>query len=299
MNGTRQRGVVLITAVLLVALAASVATFLVWRQSLWVRQLENLRAQSQAALIAKSGVDLARVLLNAQKAIADKATGRWHVTLPPLPAEDGTLSGDIRDEQGLLNLNNVAQSPTDYDAFSRLLVALNLPATLAATLRDWIDVDDLVSDGGAEDARYLSLDPPYRTANQPLTDINNLYRVMGYDEKSINAIRPFVTVLPLGVRLNVNTAPAEVLAAYFNLPDVAAQTLVASRTTARFIDPSDFANRFPQRSANIAATQVAFVSNYFVVTTSAKFGTAQASVEALLDRSGPYPKVVWLRPRAS
>lgn len=295
------RGAVLISVVLLVALATSVASFLAWQQSVWLRQMENLRARSQADLIARSGVDVAREWLHSETAAADKAIGDWSISLPPLAAESGYLSGELRDQQGLLNLNNIvsngAETP-DFIVLKRLFELLKIDERPLAALRDWLDSDEDVSPGGAESQTYLALEPAYRSANQALTSIENLYRVAGFDDKIIATIRPYVTVLPAASKLNLNTAPAEILAARFAMPLGEAEVLALSRQQNRFANLDDFINRVPLAYRNNITNKdnLTFVSEYFLTVSRAELANANVAYRALLRRTqGQLPSVAWLR----
>src|SRR5262249_16847316 len=90
---------------------------------------------------------------------------------------------------------------------------------------------------GAEDAYYLSLPKPYRAANAPMMQIEELYQVRGFDAATVKKLRPFVTALPPAkpgiastTTINVNTAPAEVLLPY--LPDRVEQVKPLARDRA-------------------------------------------------------------------
>ncbi len=88
-------------------------------------------------------------------------------------------------------------------------------------LRDWIDEDgNPNSMNGAEDAEYLNLQPPYRAANQPFTVVSELLAIRGMTPQVYERLRPLVAVLPARkgqapapTKINVNTAPLEVLRA--------------------------------------------------------------------------------------
>lgn len=295
------RGAVLISVILLVALAASVAAFLSWQQSIWLRQMENIQARAQAGLIARAGIDLAREWLRSEKAAADKAVGNWSMKLPPLAAETGYLSGELRDQQGLFNLNNIVANgveTSDYAATKRLFELLALDPRPLAALRDWLDADEDVSPGGAESQTYLAGEPAYRSANQPLTALENLYRVSGFDDKIIETIRPYVTVLPPATKLNLNTAPAEVLAARFNMPLSEAKTLTLSREQTRFSNIDEFITRMPlaYRDNILDKDKLTFVSEYFLTIARAELANANVGYRALLQRKeGLAPTVSWLR----
>jgi len=52
-----------ITAILVVALVASAASFMAWQQQLWLRQVENLGAQAQSRVVALAALQWARSAL--------------------------------------------------------------------------------------------------------------------------------------------------------------------------------------------------------------------------------------------
>ena len=57
---TKQDGAAVITAMLIVALAATAASFMMWQNYLWLRQVENLDAQAQARWSARAAIDWGR-----------------------------------------------------------------------------------------------------------------------------------------------------------------------------------------------------------------------------------------------
>ncbi len=300
----RQHGMALITAILVVALAASAASFMAWQQQLWVRQVQNLNESAQARAVALAALQWARSILaqDVRRGTVDHEGESWAEALAPLPVEGGEMTGRIRDQQGLFNLNSVVRggraSATDLAAYQRLLAQLDLPVELAGALVDWIDADvDVTHPGGAEDFDYLALEPPYRAANRVLTTVDGLARVKGYDETALARLRPFVTALPTPTPINVNTAPAEVLAAMIpELTPEQARALVESRTERYFRDVADFRARLPTATGQISDTSLSVGSRYFLVAGHARFGRARVGFEALLEReTTAWPRLVWRR----
>ncbi|BAN35149.1 general secretion pathway protein K [Sulfuricella denitrificans skB26] len=302
-NGARERGVALITVILIVALAASMAAFMAWQQQIWVRQVENLRDQAQAQAVARAAIDWARAVLadDARNNNVDHLGEKWASVLAPLPVENGQVTGSVADQQGLFNLNNLVRngkaSQTDLAIFQRLLELLALPVNLANAVVDWIDADsETTYPGGAEDFDYLAMDPSYRAANRMMVEVGNLYRVKGFAPEMVERLRPFVTALPEPTPVNVNTAPAEVLAALFqdmSLGD--AKALVEARKSSYFQDQADFRAHLPAtKVTQIRDNDFSVNSRYFMVTSLANFGRAQSGYKALLARQGEkWPVVVW------
>ena len=300
----RQRGAAVIVAMLIVALAATAAALMLQQQDSSIRQLEAARDYEQARWLLQGGAQWARVILraDARTSTIDHAGELWAAGLPPTDVEQGRLAGEIRDQQGLFNLNNLVRdgkpSPRDAEMLRRLLRATGLRAEVADAITDWIDADgDLVSADGAEDAYYLRLAAPYRTANQPMSGIEELQRVRGCDEACVNRLRTVATALPRRTPVNVNLAPPEVLVALVDgltLPE--AQVLAAGRRAAPFRTADDFRARLPRSELNVNNEDLSFDSQFFLVQGRANVGKADLRMRALLQRDGPaLPAIVWLR----
>lgn len=300
----RQRGVVLITAILMVALLAGIASSLGLGQQVWLRQTENLNERALADSLRHSALGWITILLarDAKDNKIDHLGELWAKQLPPLPAEGGMIAVSIRDAQALFNLNNLvrggAPSVADIAMFRKLLEAQGLDPALSEAVLDWIDPDSDKRPGGAEDVDYLAQQPPYRAANQPLSSIDELRLVRGFNVKVIEALRPHVTVLPepTPTPINVNTAPAAVLAAMFpNLDATALQPLLRQRETQPFQDSNQFLQQLPPGTP---APQVVHGvrSGYFLVTLSVKTGRLERRSEALIARPDGRPAaVIWQR----
>jgi len=298
---TRQQGVAIVLAMGVVALAAMAAAAIMVSQSTWARQVELTADHVQAQAVLQAGADWARAVLADDRRVSnvDHLGEPWALRLPPLPVENGELVGQIDDQQGAFNVNNLVTDGkvnlAHLAQFQRLLSTLGLPAALAYALADWIDDDsEPQPQGGAEDAEYLAMDPPYLTANRPLIDVAELALVRGFDDNVRARLRPYVTALPRFTAVNVNTAPAEVLAAVVEGLDLGgAQALVAQRDRAYYRDRDDFLKRLP-RGAVAAADDISVGSDYFMATLRVTIGGAQARGKALLARAGAgWPVIVW------
>lgn len=157
----KQRGVAIISALLVVALSAIIVSGLLWRQEVQVRRVENQRLLSQAQWIARSALDWTRLILRSEADSAPTVTylgGVWGVPIAKtrlsdflgqigeVRAQQGAstyLSGSIEDAQAKFNLRNLVSTPTpgllvinvqEIQSFQRLLTLLGLDASLAKTV---------------------------------------------------------------------------------------------------------------------------------------------------------------------
>jgi general secretion pathway protein K len=301
-----QRGVSILVAMLIVALAAAAAVSLLQQQDRDLRQLTTARDYEQAVWILKGGAQWARSILQQDtfSSVVDYGGELWATGLPATDIEQGTVAGDIRDQQGLFNVNNLAldgkASARDLETFGRLLKEIGLDSGLAPAIADWIDADqEALPQGGAEDEYYLRLAVPYRPANQPVAEIGELLRVRGMDEAALVQLRRFATALPRRTPVNVNLAPPEVLVALVQGLSLAeAQVLASGRAAVPFRSLKEFVDKLPRRNLQWNEAELTVASQYFLVQGRATVGRADVRMEALLQRNArAMPEILWQRMR--
>jgi general secretion pathway protein K len=296
-----QRGVAVVVAVLVVALATSTATYMLWQQSLWVRQLENIIARAQADAIARAAASWAAAVLAEDNPAIDHLGELWARRLPPIAAEKAQVAGTISDEQAKFNVNNLARegglAPHDLIAFQRLLVALGLPGGLAEAVVDWLDPDsEVMQPNGAEDSYYLALEAPYRTAGRRVVDLAELVRVRGFDADILARLAPFVTALPEETLVNVNTAPAEVLQALVpGLSKEEVARVVQQRKTKPFESIGDFLRALSRPPSESVVALLDVKSRYFSAETTVQLDRVVVAYRALFQRrDGRLPALIEL-----
>jgi general secretion pathway protein K len=302
-----ERGAALLMAMAIMAMAAVAATAMLVALSTWSRQSGLVADHVQAEELVTAGGDWTRAMLfddRRNSGDIDHAGEPWALRLPPIPFENGELAGRIEDQQGRFNLNNLVRNGkldvTQYARFQRLLSILGLPGDLAGALADWLDADGIPQPaGGAEDGYYRGLSQPYLSANAPLTDVDELALVRGFDVGVRARLAPFVTALPGTTALNVNTAPAEVLAAVIDgLGLDSARILVARRDGIFYRNNADFRSQLGT-DATVPEQDIRVGSDYFLVTLRVTYGKTLARGQLLLARRDPthWPDVVWRKVR--
>lgn len=300
----RERGVAAITAVLIVAVAASAAAVMLAQQSAMIDQAAMVAARAQADLYAQAGVDWARGVLAEdfrQGKDVDTLAEGWARPIAALPVERAIVSGHIADEQGRFNLNNVVRQGQKSDADVRvlrsLLGTLDLPPDLADAVLDWIDADaDLSGAAGAEDAYYLSLPRPYRAANREMVQVEELYRVRGFDATAVARLKPHVTALPGPTAINANTASEAVVAAVFGIAREKAAAGLAERRTRPFRTVAEVAERLKEQAPPAGTLDVK--SRHFNVRVTVSQDDVQLASEALVRREDTgATAIIWRRPR--
>ncbi len=302
-RGVADRGAAVILAMLLAALAATIAASLFADQQRWTRAVLQRRDQVQAQALAMAGVQWARQILydDGRRTTIDHLREPWAVALPPIPLENGEIRGIITDAAGRLNVNGLGGDSTadnvERDRIARLFAQRGGPVDALDAIADWVDSDGVTRPDGAEDAFYAGQDVPGLAADGPVNRIAELANVRGVTLPALAAVAPFITALPIGTPLNVNTAPPEVLATIIDdaRGDTAA-ALVAARTQQPFARIEEFRDRLPPGVKLRSDALLAVRSDYFYVTVEARQGTTIARARALLHRTfrgRAWPAVMW------
>jgi general secretion pathway protein K len=286
-----QRGAALLLAMLILTLVTTLAAGMIWQQWRAVEVEAAERARLQSAWILSGALDWARLILREDRrtGAVDHLGEPWAVPLAEarlstfLAADrEGTvaeeaieafLSGSIDDAQARYNLRNVA-TPDETAAaaelvtlqrlFERAGLPTDLAPRLAASLRDaWL---------GASEAAPV--------APENLSQLS----WFGLDPLQIERLRPWVILLPQpATKVNINTAPPEVLAALVDGLDLGtAQRLVETRQRTPFKTLPEAQKQVPQ--VPLPAGRLAIGSEYFMVRGRLRLGDHVLEEQSLVRR---------------
>jgi len=291
-----QRGIALITAILLVALATILAATIGYENAMTARRGTASFAFDQSLEVAKAAEAIGAYALRATRQLNHNTTypaQAWSTPYGPVDLVPGvTLEAWLEDTQGRFNLNNLVNAdgstnPDGVQVFENLLTALGLEPKWAQMMADWIDSDTMPnSPDGAEDSVYLSQTPPYRTANMLITTPSEILALPGFGRDRYLKLEPFVAALPQGTLVNLCSARAEVLdalgpAGTTNFSNAA--NLAKNRAQDCFPTKQDFDALFSDPVAKQKADgMVTFISNYFTLTSIVTIGTTQFALYSLL-----------------
>ena len=218
-----QRGVALLTILLLVVSITVVAGAMLASQKVAIRRSGLLFDQNQLLQDINVGQQLAVTMIRADSKLNDTDSEQdiWAQPIPPYTLANHSVSIELRDEASRFNINNLYQGGTvdtaALDVFQRLLTQLNLETDIAVAVLDWQDTDsEVYLDGGDESAVYTqqrnsSVDGSL--PNQPFVSVDQLQEVRGVSAEVLATLRPYLTAVPYYLPININTASPALLAA--------------------------------------------------------------------------------------
>ena len=292
---SKQSGVALITALLIVALATVTAVAMTSRQQLDIRRTSNLLNHEQAYLYLLGAEDWAQQILlqDARKTDNDSLDEMWAMQLPPLPVLGGTVQGQLYDLHRCFNLNNLIQnngkvSEIHQQYFERLLKLLDISTSIAQQVIDWIDKDEENTlPNGAEDNAYLAVTPKaYRAANQLFIHRSELRLLLEMDEKSFAKLASYVCTLPTKTRININSAPLELLLSlHQDLQAEDVQALIKLREEEAFDSLQTFLQHEAFAALEIEPKLLTVKSEYFGFLGKAEIGDGLAQISSVFQRN--------------
>jgi general secretion pathway protein K len=280
----KQRGMAIISALLIAAVVAVIAAGLLTRQRVFTRSLEaeQLRIQGQWLLLGALEDSRQRLWEARQKDVLTRLDQPW------ARAQKGLFEGRLEDEQGKFNLRNLVNrgrpDAEQVQNFERLCGLIGVDGALSRRISQRVI------------ASYDQTDQP---AKYPmLRSLDDLSGVEGLDPLLLQRMQGFVSVLPGVTWVNGNTARAEVLSAVVpGLSLSQAQALVAERDGGRwFINRGDFVNRLHLPQVAVESVLVGITSEWFRLQGQTRREQRRVTLNALLHRpENRQPQVIWSR----
>lgn len=288
----RQQGVVIVVALFIVAIVATMAYAMMARLDRDTRRTTMILRDTQAEFYAQGSIawamdQLRSNLLNKKpNQVADKI---------PIASGENVLNGykissTIYDMQGRFNLNNLSDERS-LNNFRRLIQLVSPELTidkidaLLLAAKDWLLPTTLQNQYSKY---YLDLKMPYRAGHRSFVNVSELRLVKGVTPELYAALRPYLTVLPMPTDVNVQTAEAPAIAMLSPvMPLAAANEVIKTRIQKPFVTKEAFAGSDIVKNHQLFQEQpFAIDSSYFLVETKVSIENQHVVLYTLLERTG-------------
>lgn len=301
----RQSGIALITAVLVVALAAIAASAIMVSANLAIHRTQSLQ-ETELAWWYADGVEAWSKTILMRDAESggsvDALNDIWAMPVSFLPVDEGGISGGISDLQGRFNINNLGTPESQaYEKWLKLFTRLYTLATegdeyqakaLASAIRDYIDTNsEPTGTDGAEDSDYLGMSPPRRVPNRLMSGVSELLAVRGMTPAIYQRLLPHLCALPqYSAPINVNTATPLLLLAMTSsaTPGNELETFLKERSSKPAEQEGELFNArkvFDARSV-ADASMMSVKSSYFELRVETFIGSRRLALYSFLYRPG-------------
>ena len=298
---------------IIVALVATLAGSMIWQQWRAIQVEAAERARTQSAWVLSGALDWARLILreDAKTGGTDHLGEPWAVPLAEArlstflaadkdnteDAPDAFLSGSITDANSRYNLADVVRNgridPVELATLQRLCQTVGVSADVAtrisAGLRDASPPPP--PDPAASGASAVAATPP--PTNPPLMPRSAAQLAwFGIEPGAVQALEPYVVILPEQTFVNVNTAPREVLVAAIDGLDLAtAERIIQSRQRVPIKSRPDLKALAPS-VPDASLERVTWGSAYFEVRGRLRLGDVVLEQRSLVHRRGLSVEVV-------
>ncbi len=299
-------GFALVLTLVVTALMVAVVVEMIHQVYVDVSLSRGFRDGQQASILAESGVTGAAKLL--QIGVSNQPytslSNKWSEPIK-LDDEVGTVTIVISEESGKINLNDLVFADGQYKDFilpalKRLGKRLQLPDESWGALADWIDSNDQPRSGGVESPYYRSLKQGYDAHNGQLATLTELSLVKGFTPELLGKLRPFITIWSdqpsaPSSKININTAPKEVIAALDDgIDDRAAESILERRRLTPLKATGEL-SQVPGIDAAVAgrlsgSPWLAVKGSLFRITAVARVKDAGRTVEAVVRLGGATPE---------
>ncbi|WP_163370499.1 type II secretion system minor pseudopilin GspK [Endozoicomonas acroporae] len=295
---SRQQGMALIYVLLIFSLMTLMASQIL--TSLWqqTRKSSHYLDRAQARLYAQGAEQYIALKLEEDIRL-DQENGRhvdhlneqWNLYGSAYDIDDGIIHIKVMDQQSRLNINNLAA--TNSYAYQSLLILQNLmrsfslSPTLAYRIKDWVDKDREVAPGGAEDATYLRMIPPYRAASTDMRSLTELDLIAGLNRESNQQLARELTTLPQVSGININTASRDLLLSLSNeLTALEVDAIIQARSGKGLANITELL-QIPELATKATLFQslpLSFNSRYFSAIIQVKYRQTQYKMHSWFER---------------
>ena len=227
-GGPGEQGFALVLVLVVVGLLVTLVVQFNYSSRVELEMARTYVESIQAAYLAEAGVHVGMALLrtddnkSADGKVIDTLEDQWAQAIPYIPVDEGFVLLSIEDTSRFLNVNRLVNDTGETvdeevaGVFEELLRQLGRDdaAALVDSVIDWIDPDDQITNDGAEEVYYQSLDPPVEIANHRLLSAEELRLVKGFDDQLLQGTEEVPGLLKLitvhGPKaLNLNTVDVE------------------------------------------------------------------------------------------
>ena len=248
---SRNNGSALISVLILLAFASSLLIVFLNISKQDQKQINSFKKNNSILMQLHAVEDFAINILNVDYQNSPNMTYRnenWGNSIPAFAVGTYSVSLDIEDLQSKLNINSLMRNASDINFIQlermiSLFDQLNINQDLLYALIDWIDINsDTITAAGAEDDHYLNLNPPYRTANNYIENLDEILLIKGFDYKILKKLKPHITAISHDYNININTVSNETISfLHPMIGPINSEKIIRQRNKSPFENRKDFA----------------------------------------------------------
>ena len=292
-------GIALISALILVAIATSITTFIFKNQQSKIKEINLQRVNLQATQIYEGAVDWIKLILDEDLKFSETDTldEPWTLKLEKIDIKNFTedislqrefsnahINGYLIDAERIFNITNLILGDSKRKKFYK--------KGFENLLNEFSDLEPSQIEKVLLNIEAFSVNSDKFNFNAQREDLINISKI---DSSNFAKIHQLIIFLPVTSKNNINTMDQLMIKNLCSIDETDVEQIIRARIVSPFKNKSDLSKRVNSIQGNDCVNFLKVSSNYFIVHGLVKIDKVIFNGSSLLDRTSGKTRLLWSR----
>ena len=292
-------GIALISALILIAIATSITTFIFKNQQSKIKEINLQRINLQATQIYEGAVDWIKLILDEDLKFSktDTLDEPWTLKLEKIDIKNFTedislqkefsnahINGYLIDAERIFNITNLILGDSKRKKFYK--------KGFENLLDEYSNLEQSQIEKLISNIEAFSLNADKFNFNAQKEDLINISKI---DSINFAKIHQLITFLPVTSKNNINTMDQLMIKILCSIDQPDIEAIISARTVSPFKNKRDLLKRINSIQGNDCVNFLKVSSNYFIVHGLVKIDKVIFNGSSLLDRTSGKTRLLWSR----
>ena len=298
-SNLKNDGIALISALILIAIATSITTFIFKNQQSKIKEINLQRINLQATQIYDGAVDWIKLILDEDLKFSETDTldEPWTLKLEKIDIKNFTedislqkefsnahINGYLIDAERIFNITNLILGDSKRKKFYK--------KGFENLLDEYSNLEQSQIEKLLSNIEAFSLNADKFNFNAQKEDLINISKI---DSINFAKIHQLIIFLPVTSKNNINTMDQLMIKILCSIDQPDAEEIISVRTVSPFKNKRDLLKRINSIQGNDCVNFLKVSSNYFIVHGLVKIDKVIFNGSSLLDRTSGKTRLLWSR----
>ena len=292
-------GIALISALILIAIATSITTFIFKNQQSKINEINLQRINLQATQIYEGAVEWIKLILDEDLKFSETDTldEPWTLKLEKIDIKNFTedislqrefsnahINGYLIDAERIFNITNLILGDSKRKKFYQ--------KGFKNLLNEFSDLEQSQIEKVLSNIKAFSINSDKFNFNAQKEDLINISKI---DSTNFAKIHQLIIFLPVTSKNNINTMDQLMIKNLCSIDESDVEQIVRARIVSPFKNKRDLSKRVNSIQGNDCVNFLKVSSNYFIVHGLVKIDKVIFNGSSLLDRTSGKTRLLWSR----
>ena len=298
-SNIKNDGIALISALILIAIATSITTFIFKNQQSKIKEINLQRINLQATQIYEGAVDWIKLILDEDLKFSktDTLDEPWTLKLEKIDIKNFTedislqkefsnahINGYLIDAERIFNITNLILGDSKRKKFYK--------KGFENLLDEYSNLEQSQIEKLLSNIEAFSLNADKFNFNAQKEDLINISKI---DSINFTKIHQLIIFLPVTSKNNINTMDQLMIKILCSIDQPDIEEIISVRTVSPFKSKRDLLKRINSIQGNDCVNFLKVSSNYFIVHGLVKIDKVIFNGSSLLDRTSGKTRLLWSR----